>query len=362
MVKTYLKYQLKDVVGLINGKNSFPQASKDGKVLYSGCNEYVLVLDLKTGMTLKKILSSDPNFRFEVTSICLDNENKNLAVGYSNGSIIIYDIKGDYAQIKKFSLHKSAVTTLNFNHSGNYLASGGKDTLIYVWDLIGESVLYKLTGHTNNILKVRFHQTNMNVSSMNANNKESSNNNYEDYDKIEILISSSKDSTVKLWNLKSQETLQTIADLVHKVTDFQVIGNLLILGSYDNKIRIYKFQQTFSNEHKTFSYVTLKGNLLRDSNSKIVNIDLSPDGKLISVLDNENNVQFFKIMSELEIKRRLVFTEMRKNQRNQKEKNCFKKIPIKNYLRKPKLLMRMKNLITNLCFFRFLPLLEGQTK
>lgn len=362
MVKTYLKYQLRDVVGLINGKNSFPQASKDGKVLYSGCNEYVLVLDLKTGLILKKILSSDPNFRFEVTSICLDNENKNLAVGYSNGSIIIYDIKSDFAQIKKFSLHKSAITSLNFNNSGNYLASGGKDTLIYVWDLIGESVLYKLTGHTNNILKVCFHQTNMNITSMNGNNKESSNNNYEDYDKIEILISSSKDSTVKLWNIKSQETLQTIADLVHKVTDFQVIGNLLILGSYDNKIRIYKFQQTYSNEHKTFSYVTLKGNLLRDSNSKIVNIYLSPDGKLISVLDNENNVQFFKIMSELEIKRRLVFTEMRKNQRNHKREKLLQKDSYKELFEKAKIAYENEEFNFKYMFFSIFTFIGGTNK
>lgn len=361
MVKTYLKYQLKDVVGLINGKHAIPTVSKEGKIIYTGCNEYVLVIDLKTGSVIKKILSSEENFRFEVTSICLDSQNLNLAVGYSNGSIIIYDVKSDYAQIKKFSLHKSAITSLDFNNSGNYLVSGSKDTLIYVWDLIGESVLYKLSGHTNNILKVCFHQINLNSSSLNA-NKDSGNNNYDDYEKTEILISSSKDSTVKIWNIRNQETLQTIADLVHKVTDFQVFGNLLLLGSYDSKVRIYKFQQTFSNEHKTFSYVTLKGNLLRESNSKIVNMDLSPDGKMISILDNENNIQFFKILSELEIKRRLVYSEMKKNIRNQKREKLVAKDNYKELFEKAKTAYENEEFNYKNIFFSIFTFIGGNNK
>jgi WD40 repeat protein len=363
MVKTYLKYQLKDVVGLINGKHAIPRVSKEGKIIYTGCNEYVLVIDLKTGSIIKKILSSEENFRFEVTSLCLDSQNLNLAVGYSNGSIIVYDIKNDYSQIKKFSLHKSAVTSLHFNSSGNYLASGSKDTLIYVWDLIGESVLYKLSGHTNNILKVCFHQVNMNINSTNTNKDNSvNNNNYDDYEKTEILISSSKDSTVKLWNLRNQETLQTIADLVHKVTDFQVFGNLLLLGSYDNKVRIYKFQQTFSNEHKTFSYVTLKGNLLRESNSKIVNMDLTPDGKMISILDNENNIQFFKILSELEIKRLLVYSEMKKNNRQAKREKLIAKDNYKELFEKAKIAYENEEYNYKNIFFSIFTFIGGTNK
>lgn len=362
MVKTYLKYQLKDVVGLINGKHAIPSVSKEGKIIYTGCNEYVLVIDLKTGSIIKKILSTDENFRFEVSSLCLDSQNLNLAVGYSNGSIIVYDAKNNYAQIKKFSLHKSAVTSLDFNASGNYLASGSKDTLIHVWDLIGESVLYKLSGHTNNILKVCFHQINMNTTSTNNNKDNTGNNNYEDFEKTEILISSSKDSTVKLWNLRNQETLQTIADLVHKVTDFQVLGNLLLLGSYDSKVRIYKFQQTFSNEHKTFYYVTLKGNLVRESNSKIVNMDLSPDGKMISILDNENNIQFFKILSELEIKRRLAYSELKKNSRNQKREKLVAKDNFKELFEKAKIAFENEEYNYKNIFYSIFTFIGGTNK
>lgn len=332
MVKTYLKYNLKDVIGLINGKQCRPQVSKDGKLIFTGCNEYVLVIELKTGKILKKILSSDINFKFEVTTISLDFSNLNLAVGYNNGTIIIYDIKSDFTQLKKFSLHKSAITSLNFNKSGNYLASGSKDTLIYVWDLIGENVLYKLMGHKDNILKVHFHQIEINLYTSG-----SSVVNSEDYEKTEILISSSKDSTVKLWNLKNQETLQTIADLVHKVTDFVVMGNLLILGSYDNKIRIYRFQQSFSNETKISTYVSLKGNLIRQSNSKIINMDISPDDKIISILSNDNTIEFFKVLSEIEIKRSLIYSIMKKNKKNEKREKLISKDTYKELFEKVKL-------------------------
>lgn len=325
MVKTYLKYQLKDVVGLINGKSCRPIVSKNGKFIYTGCNEYVLITELKTGQIIKKLLSSDQKFRYEVTAISLDKSNTSLAVGYSNGAVIIYDLS-DYSQIKKFSLHKSAINSIDFNKSGNYLATGSKDTLIYVWDIIGESVLYKLSGHKDNISKVAFHDVNLNtLAANNLNNNKTNNNfnmnytnNFDDDEKTEILISSSKDSTVKLWNLKNQETLQTIADLVHKVTDFIALGNILILASYDNKIRIYRFQVTFSNETKLPSYVFLKGNLLRQSNSKVINLSQSPCGKILSILSNDNTIEFFKILSDLEIKRKILYSEMKKNKKNEK--------------------------------------------
>jgi U3 small nucleolar RNA-associated protein 12 len=325
MVKTYLKYQLKDVVGLINGKNCRPIVSKNGKFIYTGCNEYVLITELKTGEVIKKLLSSDSKFRFEVTAISLDRTNSNLAVGYSNGSVIIYDILNEYTQTKKFSLHKSAITSIDFNKSGNYLATGSKDTLIYIWDIIGESVLYKLSGHKDNISKISFHDVNLNAIAVNSNLINLNyTNNFDDDEKTEILISSSKDSTVKLWNLKNQETLQTIADLVHKVTDFIAMGNTLILASYDNKIRIYKFQVSYSNETKLPSYVILKGNLIRQSNSKVINLNISCDNKILSILSNDNTIEFFKILSDLEIKRKILFSEMKKNKKNEKREKLIK--------------------------------------
>jgi U3 small nucleolar RNA-associated protein 12 len=304
MVKTYLKYYLKDVLGLITGKLCKPITSFDGKLLFTGSNEYIIVIDLKTGQIIKKLKSEVS----QVTCLCLDPTGNHLAVGYQNGTIIVFDVLNDYSPAKKFSLHKSAITSLQFNKSMNLLASGSKDTNIYVWDIIGETVLYRLTGHKDSITKIGFY-----------------NIKFENYDEIESLISCSKDNTVKLWNIKNQEVLQTIADLVHKVTDFIIVDNILVMGSYDNKLRLYVFQKKYINELNVTSYMSLKGSLTRQSSYKILSISTTPDEKMFSILSNDNSIEFFKILTQTELKRRLVHAEMSKIKKTEKREKLIMK-------------------------------------
>jgi U3 small nucleolar RNA-associated protein 12 len=304
MVKTYLKYHLKDVLGLITGKQCKPITSSDGKLLYTGVNEYIILIDLKTGLTVRKLTSD----KSEVTCLTLDPTGNSLAVGYHNGIVIIYDILDDYNPTKRFSLHKSAITTMMFNKTNNLLATGSKDTNIYIWDIIGETVLYRLTGHKDGVTKIAFHSVK-----------------FDNLEEMVVLISSSKDNTIKLWNIKNQEVLQTIADLVHKVTDFLTIDNILVLGSYDNKLRLYVFQKRYVNELSVTSYISLKGSVTRQSNYKILSMSITPDEKMFSILSNDNSIEFFKILSDTELKRRLVHSEMSKFKKNEKKEKLIMK-------------------------------------
>jgi U3 small nucleolar RNA-associated protein 12 len=43
------------------------------------------------------------------------------------------------------------VTALRYNSSGAQLASGGKDTDIILWDVLGETGLYRLRGHKDQV-------------------------------------------------------------------------------------------------------------------------------------------------------------------------------------------------------------------
>jgi U3 small nucleolar RNA-associated protein 12 len=285
MVKTYLKYNLKNVIGQITGKSCRPIVN--GNLLFAACNEYVLVIDLKTGEIINKLTSE----KSEVT--CLAYSGDYLAVGYHNGAIVLYD--SELSNAKKFSLHKSAITTLQFNKTT--LASGSKDTNIFIWDIIAESCLYRLSGHKDNIIKLCFHKIRTG------------------YDDIDVLVSGSKDNTIKIWNIRNQEVLQTIADLVHKVTDFLIVDNILIIGSYDNKLRLYIFQKNYENNVNT--YVSQKGVLNRTSNSKIISMNIFKD-KLISILSNDNSIEFFKVLSDKEMKLKLIYSEQVKNKKNAK--------------------------------------------
>jgi WD40 repeat protein len=47
-----------------------------------------------------------------------------------------------------WSGHKRAITALRFNHNGGMLASGSQDTDIVMWDVVGETGLFRLRAHT----------------------------------------------------------------------------------------------------------------------------------------------------------------------------------------------------------------------
>lgn len=323
MVKTYLKYEIKDVIGQISGKSCKVCVSPDGRYIYSGCNEFVLIIDAKTGLVVNKISDTNLTIKSIVTCINVDQSNSYLSVGYNSGTILIFDIKNDYAPSKRFSLHKAAITTLQFNKSVNVLASGSKDTNIFLWDIIGETVLYKLSGHKDSVTKIMFYNVQ-----------------FENYDELEILVSSSKDNTIKIWNIKNQETLQTIADLVHKVTDFLIYENILILGSFDQKLRIYNFTKK-ELKSKDNNYFTMKGYFNRQSSAKILSISLSADNKIISILSNDNSLEFIKILSKEELKRRIVKIEMDKESKNEKREKLILKDKYSEINEK------VKNLINN---------------
>ena len=55
-----------------------------------------------------------------------------------------------------FKGHKAAVTCFAFSTDGTGLASGAKDTDIVLWDLVGESGLFRLLGHSNTVTAIEF--------------------------------------------------------------------------------------------------------------------------------------------------------------------------------------------------------------
>ena len=123
MVKTYLKYQLSDVLGQITGKKCKPvvdhksnfNINLDSK-LYCASNDYIILINLYTGAIERKFKCLD--IKIEITCLCLSDDFMNLAVGFHNGSFAIVNLK-DFSTEKKFFLHKSEISTLKFfkNHA-----------------------------------------------------------------------------------------------------------------------------------------------------------------------------------------------------------------------------------------------------
>jgi len=61
----------------------------------------------------------------EVTALTQSPDNQHLAVGYSDGTVRIFDLITGQTKIT-FSGHKSSVTALNYDQHGMRLVSGSK--------------------------------------------------------------------------------------------------------------------------------------------------------------------------------------------------------------------------------------------
>ena len=81
--------------------------------------------------------------------------------------------------MRLFEGHKAGICCLTFSPDGKYLASGGEDFSIKVWDLRASRILANLSGHRGKVNDLCF-------------NEDSS-----------MIMSASEDKTIKFWNIKS---------------------------------------------------------------------------------------------------------------------------------------------------------------
>lgn len=110
---------------------------------------------------------------------------------YSNGAIRIYTLtsSGSSSSSSAFKVllqgHTSSVTSLRFSPEGNMLASGSADTDIVLWDVLAHQGLFRLKGHKDGITSIQFLSE-------------------------QYLLSSSKDSFLKVWDLQNHVCLETV--------------------------------------------------------------------------------------------------------------------------------------------------------
>jgi U3 small nucleolar RNA-associated protein 12 len=175
---------------------------------YVGANEDVLAWDVKTGELLSTWHDSDN--RNEVTSLAQCAAQPDLfAAGYSDGSIRIWDSLAGQI-IVSFNGHRSAVKLLRFDREGSRLVSGSRDTDIIIWNLLSEQAEFRLRGHKDEITGIEFLRTRTNASRPGLQTDETVDTG-ESNDDVEekYLISTSKDSLVKIWDLSSPHCIET---------------------------------------------------------------------------------------------------------------------------------------------------------
>ncbi|KAL7420607.1 beta transducin [Cryptotrichosporon argae] len=172
----------------------------DGRLAFVPGWEDVLVWDVKRGEMVS--MWHSPSHTSPVThllpapspSTSTSAQPQTFAVAYTDGSIRLWSYaSGDpeAAEIVTFNGHKKSVTSLAWDGQGTRLASGGTEGEIVIWDRVGEVGLFRLRGHRAPVTSIHFvpHPSRRHPG---------------------YLVTTSKDTYLKLWDLGTQHCVQTV--------------------------------------------------------------------------------------------------------------------------------------------------------
>lgn len=277
--------------------------------------EDVLVWDVKKGQMLA--MWHDTGHRAEVTCIKQSPHPDSFAVGYADGSIRLWSASSG-SVLTTFNGHKKAVTALAFDEQGTRLASGSQDTDLIVWDVIGETGLYRLRGHRDQITAIRFISTNDDQPSTSSATAAG------------LLLTSSKDTFMKLWDLSNKHCIQTIVAHRSEIwsLDLNNDQDLIFTGSGEGELKAWKLdheavaeglKETETGEVQKIIHPI--STLPLSSRHRIAQIKFHSTQPYMAVQSHERSVEIFRIRTEEEVKKKQARRKKRAKEKEQKSKN-----------------------------------------
>ena len=278
-----------------------------GVFLVTACNEVVTFTDIKTGEILFKIFDEQAIHGY-VT--CLQASSDLIAIGYSSGSILVYRLKlqeqeNMIEKVHQFTFHRSPVTAVEFFNDNTQMASGSNDTYIIVYDLIADTAQFKLLGHNESITKLT---TIVFKHPVRGNDQT-------------LLISGAKDGLLKFWDIEQQSCILNTSDqYLSKIETFVMIPelNLIIAGSSDNQLKIFKLQQNGDTGALECNFKTI---IKKDSGSRVIELAYEKSLQQLMILSSDSKLEVIKVNIDNKdsILKKLIRQEKRKALKRKRE-------------------------------------------
>jgi len=167
---------------------------------------------------------------------------------------------GLQAPIMLLSGHDAPVTTLKFDPSGRYLASGSSDKRIFLWNVYGDCDNFNvLEGHKNAVLDLEWNRSGSKLVSASADktvgvwdaNRGVRSKKYSEHKGVvnavnlsrgdePLLVSGSDDAKALVWDLRARRSAQTLeAPFAITAVSFSADDELVFSAGIDNVVRAW---------------------------------------------------------------------------------------------------------------------------
>ncbi|KAJ1947987.1 beta transducin, partial [Linderina macrospora] len=254
---------------------------------------------------------TDSDNKAEVTCIARSPNGTDYAVGYGDGAIRLFDLENNTVRVV-LNGHRGRVSALEFDPTGTVLASGARDTDLIVWDVVGEVGLYRLRGHTDEITAIGFlGSSGKATSALNASADG-------------WIVTGSKDTLVKLWDLRAQHCVQTLVAHRSEVWALALSHDqrLLVTGTADRELRVWTVDtqklnsmttepqdepQTMAVEEaaQRWEAISEYGTIERASRDRVVSLQFHPSGQYLGCLGGDRQLEVFRARTHAEIKKKM---------------------------------------------------------
>lgn len=217
---------------------------------------------------------------------------------------------------------------LAFDRSGVRLASGSKDTDIIMWDIVGETAQFKLRGHKDQVTGLRFiepqpeSETEMEAQAMAVDSASADG----------WLVSTGKDSLIKLWDLSLPYCVETHVAQTNEECwalgvspDCQTCitsgnGGELKIWTLDT-LSLLQFRHKAGGVSTTTKYLQVRGTLSRRHGERATEIIFHPKHPYFAVHGPEKSVEVWRERSEAEIKKSLARKRRRRREKAKDEED-----------------------------------------
>ncbi|GAA5920365.1 hypothetical protein JCM1841_005590 [Sporobolomyces salmonicolor] len=336
MVKTYLRHGPTESFGVVASASA--NSIWDGRKAYCPALEDVLVWDVKKGEQVA--MWHETGLRSLVTCLTRSPTDwDSFAVGYADGSVRIWNASSQSVTVT-FNGHKTAVTALAWDSDGARLASGSRDTDIIVWDVVGEVGMFRLRGHRNEITGLAFIAARPGSEDAEEDAGAAATTSTAPADPTTSrprpsthLLSSSKDTFLKLFNLTTQHCIETVVGHRGEAWSFAYDrdSNVLISGGGEGEVKCWKVDNEVLLRGVVVADESNGGKLKRairplaalnlpntSHTHNISQITFHPTLPVLAVHSGERAIDVFRLRTEEELKKKLA--RRRKREREKKEK------------------------------------------